>query len=363
VNDFVGMGERKHVRPSPGNLQRVGVLACIPDLLRNFGVSPPEVLAAAGASAQALDNPDATIPYSVVGRLMDVSARKTRCPHFGLELGKRIQTASLGLVGDLMRNASTLGRALRDFADHHHRRAHGSVVYLLTDKHTAFFGYAVYQPNIPGNQLICDCVAMGGFNIVRELAGPGHEKSIEVLFSRSEPRDLTPYHRAFGVKLRFDAGQTAILLPELLLDHPVAGADAALRKVLEKQVAAIWSAGGMDIVTRLRQVLRIALISGQLSTDQICVQMGTSRRTLHRRLGHCGYKFQEILDETRCEFAEQLLSNTRLDIAEIATIVGYADPSVLTRSFVRWTGVPPREWRLNSDHTRSEMSTHSLAQS
>jgi hypothetical protein len=237
----------------------------MPELLKSFGVNPAEVLAAAGASAQALDNPEGTIPYAVGGLLMEVAAHKTRCPHFGLELGKQIRTTSLGLVGELIRNASTLGDALRDFGTHQHRNAHGSVVYLLTHKHNAFFGYAVYQPNVPGNHLICDCVAMGGFNIVRELAGPDHEEVMEVLFSRSEPQDLTPYHRAFGVKLRFNAEQTAVLLPKGLLDHPVTGADAALRMILEKRVAALWYAGGMDTVTQLRRVLRVALLSGQVS--------------------------------------------------------------------------------------------------
>ena len=55
--------------------------------------------------------------------------------------------------------------------------------------------------------------------------------------------------------------------------------------------------------------------------------------------------FQEALDETRCEYAQQLLDCTQLKIADIATIVGYADPSILTRGFVRWAGVTPSQWR------------------
>jgi AraC-like DNA-binding protein len=190
---------------------------------------------------------------------------------------------------------------------------------------------------------------MGGFNLVCELTGAGDKHVMEVLFSRSEPPDLTPYQRAFGVTLRFDAEQTAILLPRELLDHPVTGADAELRKVLEERVAALWHAGGLDTVTRLRRLLRVALLSGQVTAPEISARMGMSRRTLHRRLAAWGLRFQELLDETRCEFAQQLLANTRLSIGEIALLVGYTDPSVLTRGFVRWTGVPPSEWRSNID--------------
>lgn len=334
------------------NLQRVGPLSSIPGLLRRFGANPMEVLAAAGLSAAALDDPEATIPYSAAGLLLEAAAGKTRCPHFGLEAGKQIRTTSLGLIGELMRNAPTLGVALHDFVTNQHRNAHGSVAYLLEDKHNVLWGDAVYHPHIHGYHLICDFAAMQGFELVCELAGADHKHTIEVLFSRSDPQDLEPYYRAFGVKLRFNAEQTALLLPRPLLDHPVMGADASLRSILEKRVSTLWSAGGLDIVTELRRILRVALIGGQVSVNQISGRMGMSRRTLYRRLDACGLHFREVLEETRCEFAQQLLANTQLSISAIATIVGYADPSILTRGFVRWTGLPPSKWRLHIDTTR-----------
>jgi AraC-like DNA-binding protein len=154
------------------------------------------------------------------------------------------------------------------------------------------------------------------------------------------------------VKLRFDAEQTAIVLPRAVLDHPIAGADAGLRKILERRVAAVWHAGELDTVTLLRGILWVALLGGRVSADEIAAQMDMSRRTLHRRLDVYGLRFQEVLDETRCEFAQQLLANTRLSVSEIALIVGYADPAVLTRAFERWIAVSPSEWRSNIDRDR-----------
>ncbi|HWF48513.1 MAG TPA: AraC family transcriptional regulator [Bryobacteraceae bacterium] len=88
----------------------------------------------------------------------------------------------------------------------------------------------------------------------------------------------------------------------------------------------------------------MAVLTGQFSENEIAAGMGMSRRTLHRRLCSLGIRFQQILDEVRCGFAQQLMSNTRLSIGEIALFVGYADPSILTRAFRRWTGVGPAEW-------------------
>jgi hypothetical protein len=234
----------------PENLQRVGFLSCVPELLQRFGVDALEVLAAAGLSADALDDPDGTIPYRAMGLLAEVACERTRCPYFGLEVGRQIRTDTLGLLGELMRNSPTLRVALQDFALNQHRNAHGGVTYLIEDKLQAFFGYAVYQPNVPGKSLICDGAAMGAFTLFCELAGTSRPSALEVLFSRSEPPNLAHYRHSFGVKLSFNADQTAVLFPRRMLDQPIAGADPQRRIVLEKRVRALWHAGGTDLVTR-----------------------------------------------------------------------------------------------------------------
>lgn len=335
----------------PEDLQVVGPLSTLPEVVRRFGIDPAEVLAAAGLKATALDDCAATIPFRAVGVLLDEAAGRTGCAHVGLEVGKQVRTASFGLIGQLMRNAPSVGIALQDFTAHQHRNAHGSVVYLLRDGQHVFWGYAVYHPNIRGYQLICDWAAMAGFNILCELSCAPHRHTLEVLISRSEPNDMEPYHRTFAAKLRFNAEQNALFFPKALLDAPVPGADAAQRKELESRVSALWHAGELDTVTQLRRRLRVGLVGGQVSLDEIAAEMGMSRRTLHRRLDAYGIRFQQVLDETRCEFARQLLANTRLKVGEIATIVGYAEPSILVRRFGRWTGVPPGEWRAK-EHGR-----------
>lgn len=331
--------------PLSENLQRVGFLSHLPKLLRRFDVEPREVLTAAGLSDDALDDPEGTIPYRAMGTLAAVSCKKTGRPHFGLDIGHEIRTSTLGVLGELMQNSPSLRVALQDFALHQHRHAHGGVVYLLEDQLQAFFGYAVYLPGVRGNAMICDGAAMGAFNIFRELVGKGHENTLAALLSRSAPIDEAHYRRSFGVNVCFDADQTAIAFPRRLLSQPIEGADARRRTTLEKRIQAIWHAGSHDVATHLRRELRVALIRGNVSAVSIAAQLGMSRRTLDRKLSLAGLPFQQALDEARFEYARQLLAYTRLEINKIAIIVGYADPSILTRAFTRWAGVAPSIWR------------------
>ncbi len=329
------------------NLQRVGFLALLPGILKKHETDPAEVLRSAGLSTQALDNPDSTIPFEAMGRLVEIAADKTQCPHIGLEIGSMILTRTLGPIGELMRNAPTLGDALLDFAMHQHRNAHGGVVYLTADTSHAFFGYAVYQVNVPGNQIICDAAATAAWNLVRELASD--ENAIEgVSISRTEPIELEPYRCIFKSKYRFDAEQTGVSVPVSILQKPIRGADPALRKLLAGRVARTWHAGELDLLTQIRRALRLGLIHGHASAIEISDELGMGRRTLQRHLDQAGISFQELLDEARCEFAQQLLVGTRLHIADVSKIVGYPDPSVFTRAFVRWRGTTPTTWRASS---------------
>jgi AraC-like DNA-binding protein len=328
------------------NQQRVGFLAVVPSLLKRLGVDPEEVLAAVGLSPGALDNPRAAIPIGTVGQLLQLSAHRTRCPHFGLEIARTVRSASLGILGELLRNAPTLGTGLQDFATHQDQN-HRSVAYLLESDDHAYFGFAVFQPEVAGYSLICDAAALVAFNLACELGGPAVLPAAEILLARAEPANLQPYIERFGVNVSFNANQTAVVFPRQSLNVSVAGADAQRRRVLLTRIKTL-SASELDTVTHLRRALRVALLTDRMSVDEVSAEMGMSRRTLHRRLELRGLCFQKVLDETRTEFAQQLLAGTRLSIAEIGRTVGCREPSVFTRMFTRCAGMPPSEWRIQN---------------
>lgn len=172
---------------SKEHLQRVGVLSRVPPLLQQFGVTPRDVLADAGLTESALDDPHGAIPLTAAGRLLQLCTERTGCEHFGIEIAHSIQAEAFGALGQVMRNAPTLGTALRDFAANQHRNAHGTVVYLLTIEERAIFGHAVYHADLAGHNILCDVVATIAFNLVRELSQPGPTPVAEIWFAKAEP--------------------------------------------------------------------------------------------------------------------------------------------------------------------------------
>ena len=70
-----------------------------------------------------------------------------------------------------------------------------------------------------------------------------------------------------------------------------------------------------------------------------------SAPTLRRRLKAENVTFQELKDQCRCEAAIAYLSRPDLSINAVATLMGFTDPSAFHRSFKKWTGMPPGEYR------------------
>ena len=101
----------------------------------------------------------------------------------------------------------------------------------------------------------------------------------------------------------------------------------------------------MTFGERLESALHQLVLSGDASTEAICRQFAISERTLRRRLAEEGKGLQQFINQTRYELARQLLSNTRLSVANIGAALHYADPNAFSRAFRNWAGASPRQWR------------------
>ena len=70
-----------------------------------------------------------------------------------------------------------------------------------------------------------------------------------------------------------------------------------------------------------------------------------SAPTLRRRLKREGTTFQQIKDAARCDAARLCLDRPELSINEVALQMGFTDPSAFHRSFKKWTGMTPGQFR------------------
>ncbi len=331
-------------RVVPGGYDRVASILALQPLLRDFGVDLDQLLAESGLPADLFDHPDNLIPFRQGSRLLGMCVDLTGCPHLGLLIGRHTPLEALGAVAELTKAAPDVRSALNLLTRYLTLSDGGGLLRLSEDVRFARYGYALYEPAVERADVVYDIVLASIWNVLRTLCGD-HWLPHEIQFMRRRPPDTRPYRRFLRAPLRFDREQAAVVFDKAWLDVPLPGADAQRLMSLETQARAIEAEATGDLPAQVRRVLRRQLLSGGTSMHQVAAELAMHRRTLDRRLQPYGVSFQALGDEVRYEVARQLLSDTEMPIVAIAQSLHFADASVFSRAFRRWSGMAPSRWR------------------
>ena len=321
--------------------QRIGGYAGLPALIRQFGADPSAILAGVGLASDALDGPEGRVPYALLGPLLRACAEATGCAHFGLLAGRMWRLSDVGLVGDFVRNCATVRDALETLTVNQHLNSQGGLAFLIERGGMVDLGYAIYHPHVVDTDQLYDSVLAAGFNYLRELCGADWVPS-EVLIAHAKPADLT-YHRSlFRTAPRFDAEFCALRFPMHWMERRIENADPERRRSAQAKVAAAQHA---DLLHDVFRALRLLLLHGRNSGNDVAQALSMHRRTLNRRLKAHGTTFQRVLDEVRFGVARQLLAASDIALDDVAATLGYAGVSPFMRTFHRWAGTTPGRWR------------------
>jgi AraC-like DNA-binding protein len=322
--------------------QRVGPLAQLPTVLAEHAVTLDEILDGLPVAAQDL-RPELFLPIRVISAIMDRVAAHEGLSKIGLLLAKAQNYAVLGPVGQLMASCETLGSALGTYVALQMTNSTAAAAYLHPVGDDYALGFGIYAPELPSSH-IHDVAAAMACNIVHDLTGSAVRPQ-EVLLSRPVPSDPEVYHRYFRCPVRFNDGQTCLILSARDMAFRLPSANAKLRENLLAALQRQLAQRPQGFAARVKHALRPLLLSGSASHRQVAKHLNTHPRTMGRRLEAEGFTFEQLKDEVRLAVARELLARTDIAISDVAAALGYATPSAFVRAFRRWTGGSPSAWR------------------
>lgn len=207
---------------------------------------------------------------------------------------------------------------------------------------------------IPVPAVAVHCV--WAFCVFLERRATGAEvRPVHIAFEHPPPGDpaerdavLAEFRRVFGVTPTFDAEANEIVFSARDLDRPHRTANLHLASVLEAHAVAALAklpAAG-DTVSAVRKEVLARLIAGEdPSLPTVARALGTSPRTLQRRLAALGTSHVEVVDGARSELARRYVLDRSLPLVEVAYALGFSDQTAFHRAFVRWTGSAPGAYR------------------
>jgi AraC-like DNA-binding protein len=335
------------IRVVPTGYDRAASSLALKPLLEEFGVDLQQVLVESGLPLESFNHPDNLVPFRQGSRLLGLCADRTGCAHLGLLIGQQTPLESLGFVADLAKAAPDVRSALRLLARYLTLSDGAGLLDLNDDAHFASYQYALYEPGVERAEVVYDIVLATIWNIMRSLCG-SRWLPHEIQFMRSRPADTRPYRSFLRAPLRFDCERSAVVFDRAWLDVPLQSADPQRLSSLTRQARAIEAQAAGDLPALVRRTLRRQLLSGRTSMHHVAAELAMHRRTLDRKLKPHAISYQALVDEVRYEVARQLLSDTTIPMTAIAQSLHFADASVFTRAFRRWSGMPPTRWRARA---------------
>ena len=316
------------------------------DACERLGLDTATLLASAGVSRATLENPDERLEGSKASALWARAYQLSGDPVLSLHVAEACPLGAYKVIDYMAASAATVGEAFRYSARYF--PIINTAIRLPIDESgdPVTFGIA----DVSGTQGVTRPYAEYVFAafVLHVRAATGVPFPVRrVSFEHRTPPDAAEHERVFGCPVEFEAGRTCLHLDRGAWETPSRGAQPGVLQVLAEHADLLLQKlpRGPDLVERTRRAIGERLRGGDPSLEGVARELGTSGRTLQRRLGEIGYTFNALADEVRAATARLYLEQPDIAIAEIAYLLGFADQSTFNRAFKRWTGGTPARVR------------------
>ena len=274
---------------------------------------------------------------------------------FGLGEGYRSPPGTFRMMCLFIIHCHTLEQALRrawsfyDYCDQYRTSHHpdpGKPLVPMGDGEQVLWVFQ--RGSVPQEQVVQANVLLMMYRFYSWLAGKPLPLT-EVHLQGPDRGNSREYESLFGCQVRFDQSSPGLVLPAPVQQLPVVQDEDSLRDYLRQTPYQLVRRDPPGIDRRLSdQVERIltSYASGAMpGAREVASALNMSARTLHRRLTKEGTSFQQLKDDFRAGLARHYLGRPELSIDAIATLMGFQDNSAFYRSFRKWTGMSPGEYR------------------
>ncbi len=332
---------------------RFRVASTLAGKLEELGVLPADVLRQAGLPAGLFDQERILVSTEELFALYRGLGQASPDPAIGLKLGTEPRIERYDPIAIAAVSARSFRDALQRLARYKQLTCPEELrVAERGDECRVQFRWLLAQETEP--PVLVDVCFARVLDIARRGTGaPVRPRRLEL---RGATGSRETYEAHFGCPAKFDARQNTIVFAKADLDRPFLTHNADLFAIVAPQLEAELkqALASRAIGEQVKGILKPLLAGRRPGIEDVAKQLGTSPRTLQRRLAEDGATFQHLVQEARRELARHYLLHSSLELNETAYLLGYEDAHSFFRAFHDWEGDSPGEWRAR--HARSPRS-------
>lgn len=312
------------------------------ELMQAWSITADELLVDTNLSTRALEEPQLRVSmdtyHAVVRRARELSGE----PALGIFMGLHRRVSMYGFLGYAAMNAGSVREALELAVQFSSTISTAVRLSLHVEGDVAALRIEEVFDAQDLRDVAVTALVVGLCNIGRGLAR--HEFPFEAQLMIPQPHYFERFARLLK-HMRFGQPMTQLVFDAKYLDLPVVTSDRAGLRLARQQVEHAMHDLRLDsrLVARVRNLVTTG--EGVRSLPQVAKAMHMSARTLKRRLAAQGLTYTEMVEEERMQRASLLLRYSQLPLTEVSERLGYSTASNFARTFRRWTGMSPSEYR------------------
>ena len=332
--------------PGTPKLQAIGARIAVQDLRRR-GLDAEKALSQAGLEMRTLNREEAWIPFLKHATLLEIGAHETGDKYFGLHIAAQVDPRDLGALGYIGLSSRTLGDALLNLERYLAIFTEAFRIELSIDDDLAHVKFEATHSSFYRYRQALE-FGGGAFVNAYQFFTKSEIAPVAVRFVHRYAGDPQEHQRVLGCPVTFGHSRNEVILNRRDLAVPIGTADDRLLRILTSHCEEILKKRARskpEHISKLERCIIDFLPTGRAKARYVATELGMSERSLVRHLAETGTSFSEILNQLRHELALKYLREPKLNLTQVAFLLGYSNQSAFSAAFKRTTGRPPREMR------------------
>ncbi len=321
-------------------LVRAAVFEAVITTARQIGVPIEKRMESVGLPPQKLESAD-LLPELPVWHFVQSVSKSEGIKNFGLIAAESTPHNDISTLAPLIAGCSNLYELLKQFC-------------VVAPLQSSIANYALEKRGDTiwliqnGIRLLAEDIQVQLFEVLGiiqlvQLATGTTWRPDEIHFTFRQRAEVESAAQLKPSKMFFSQAYPAIAFPRQLLALPL----PRLRP--QTHYNTVIGTNHLSMPESFPEGLRSAITpylgTQKLNKTLLSEIVGLSPRTLQRRLAEQHTSYSRVLDQARLLKALDMLKETDATCLDISLMLGYENASTLTRSFRRWMGVSPREYR------------------
>ncbi|OEU82362.1 MAG: hypothetical protein BA873_12865 [Desulfobulbaceae bacterium C00003063] len=316
------------------------------NMLEKYNQDPADVFKKVQLDPGLMYQSGARYSLQKIAALWEEMERQIKDPCFGLTAATSWHPSHFGTLGYAMLLSTslriTLERLIRfhrvisdaHFGELHEDKDKGTLVFTLMYKDEGSYSRG------REDSALAWIMSVLRVNFQKDLA------PVSVSLTHSRPSCGGKYYEFFQSPVTFDSPASRLALSLDVVDVVLPSGNDELAAFNDQAMTQyIATLSNESLVTRIKKIITEHLPSGDATVEAIAAELYLSTRKLQRLLQLEGTTFISLLNETRMEIAKQYVRDGKNDLTEVAFLLGFAELSTFSRSFKRWTGQSPIQYR------------------